>query len=295
MWGLDGVLIVALLHHFSSIEIVLFEHLLLMVFSVPVLIWKRTELRRLNVGDWFAVLFIAWGGSAVASVLFTAAFNTGNANVVLLMQKLQPVFAVLLAAIVLKERLTKNFWTVFIAALGGAYLLTFGFHIPTTGMSAHKMTGAVLSAGAAILWGGSTVMGKRLVAKVSFTTVTSLRFVVAIPLLATLTVLSSPHWPEVGFAFTVPPVWINLLFQALVPSLLSLLIYYFGLRGTRASYATLAELAFPAVGLLLNWTILHQSISGGQWLGFAVVWLAVLQLSKTPAKRGATLQLEGVS
>ncbi len=108
MWGLDAVFIVALLHHFTSTEIVLLEHLLLALFAVPVLIWKRHELKRLNGYDWLSVLFVAWGGSALASILFTMAFNYGNANVILILQKLQPVFAVLLAAAILKEQTPKG-------------------------------------------------------------------------------------------------------------------------------------------------------------------------------------------
>lgn len=282
MWGLDGVLIVALLHHFNSTQIVFLEHLLLVFFAVPVLIMDRTVWKRLNWMDWFAVLFIAWGGSAVASILFTAGFQTGNANVVLIMQKLQPVFAVLFASVVLQERMRRGYWVIFIIALLGAYMLTFGFHIPNLNNGAGRLKGALDALGAAALWGGSTVMGRRLVTKVSFATVTSLRFLVALPLLFVIVAVGHTHWGAMAHAMVLWQVWLNLLFQVLVPSLLSLLIYYYGLRGVRASLATVAELAFPAVGLLLNGIFLHQYISLGQWVGFAVVWLAVLQLSRTP-------------
>ena len=35
-----------------------------------------------------------------------------------------------------------------------------------------------------------------------------------------------------------------------------------------------------ATGLLLNWLILHQTIDFGQWIGFAIIWMAVLHLSR---------------
>ena len=82
---------------------------------------------------WLAILFIAWGGSALASLLFTAGFTYGNPNVVLILQKVQPVFTVLLAAWILRERMVKAFWMMLVVVLIGAYLLTFGLHIPTTG------------------------------------------------------------------------------------------------------------------------------------------------------------------
>lgn len=279
MWGLDGVFIVTLLNYVTSSQIVWLEHILLLLFAAPVLIWKRHELKCLNRGDWLAVLLIAWGGSALASILFTAGFTYGNPNVVLILQKVQPVFTVLLAAWILRERMVKAFWMMLVVVLIGAYLLTFGLHIPATGDSKQLM-GSLYAIGAAALWGGSTVMGKRLVGKVSFSTVTALRFAVALPLLTLIILLQHPNWHSLGQALSLAPVWANLLFQTIVPSLLSLLLYYRGLNGVKASHATIAELAFPATGLLLNWLILHQTIDLGQWIGFAIIWMAVLHLSR---------------
>lgn len=282
MWGLDGVFIVALLQHVTSSQIVWLEHLLLFFFSAPVLFRKRQELKQLNSGDWLAVLFIGWGGSAIASILFTAGFTYGNPNVVLLLQKVQPIFAILLASWILKERMRKDFYVLLVAALIGAYLLTFGLHTPSSGVDSLQLIGSLCAIGAAALWGGSTVMGKRLSGKLSFTTLTALRFTIALPLLTIIVLAQQPNWANLGQALSLAPVWGNLLFQTLIPSLFSLLLYYRGLNGVRASYATIAELAFPATGLLLNWFILHQTIDLGQWLGFAIVWLAVLQLSRMP-------------
>ncbi|MDR3599349.1 MAG: DMT family transporter [Desulfosporosinus sp.] len=279
MWGLDGVFIVTLLKYVTSSQIVWLEHILLLLFAAPMLIWKRHELKCLNFGDWLAVLFISWGGSALASILFTAGFTYGNPNVVLILQKVQPVFAVLLAAWILRERIVKAFWMMLVVVLIGAYLLTFGLHIPTTGNST-QLIGSLYALGAAALWGGSTVMGKRLVGKVSFTTVTALRFAVALPLLTLIILVQHPNWHSLSRALSLAPVWANLLFQTIVPSLLSLLLYYRGLNGVKASHATIAELAFPATGLLLNWLILHQTIDFGQWIGFAIIWMAVLHLSR---------------
>lgn len=293
MWGLDAIFILALQKSFTSTEIVLLEHILLAAFSIPVLIWKRAEVRKLNVLDWGAVLFVAWGGSAIASILFNQGLQVGlaanNVNVVLILQKLQPLFAVLLATIVLGERLRRGYWLLFIVAMFGAYLLTFGFQVPETATKGALGSG-MYALGAAVLWGGSTVMGKRIVTKVSYPTMTALRFGVALPFLFGIVSLQSPHVGAMAAALTRLPVLANLLYQTIVPSLLSLLVYYRGLNGVRASYATLAELAFPATGLFVNWLFLHQTIHLAQWIGFAIVWLAVLRLSQNRSRatpRGA--------
>lgn len=66
-------------------------------------------------------------------------------------------------------------------------MLTFGFTLPFGHWSEFIQVGSLLSLGAAALWGGSTVMGRLMVGKLKYETVTSLRFVLALPLLIVLT------------------------------------------------------------------------------------------------------------
>ena len=68
--------------------------------------------------------------------------------------------------------------------------------------------------------------------------------------------------------------------MALVPGLAALLLYYYGLRHTRASLAALGELSFPATAVLLNWTFLGARISAGQAVGFALLWGVILYLER---------------
>ena len=279
LWGMDSVFLVDLLKYFSSIEIILFEHLLLALFAVPVLWRNREQLRGIGWKGWGALIFISWGGSAIASILFTEAFLYGNASVVLILQKLQPLFAILMAKWILRERLPHRFQWFLSVALLGTYLLTFGFSVPS-GLSEIKIVGSSLAIGAAVLWGGSTVMGRLLLHHMKFETVTAARFLAALPLLLGMVLVSSPNWAQLGRHLIIPAAFLNVLFQALFPSLISLLLYYKGLAKTKASYATIAELAFPATGLVLNWVVLHQGITWGQFAGFALVWLAVFQVAR---------------
>jgi len=74
-----------------------------------------------------------------------------------------------------------------------------------------------------------------------------------------------------------------LFFLALVPGLIAMLVYYLGLRHTRASYATLAELAFPALAIVVNWLTLGATIDLVQLAGFVILWMAITALSWIPA------------
>ncbi|KIL39723.1 multidrug transporter [Gordoniibacillus kamchatkensis] len=280
LWGVDPLFRILLLKVLTSSQIVLFEHVLLLFYAVPVLWIHRAELRGLRTRHLFALLFIGWGGSAIATILFTTAFAYGNPNSVLLLQKLQPLFAILMARLVLREALPRLFPLLLIMALVGAYLLTFGWTVPISEWTDVLALSSLLSIGAAALWGGSTVMGRLLLDRMQFETITALRFTVALPLLIATTWIEGAGWqPPEHF-----PNWLalsgNLLLQAFVPGLLSLLLYYRGLANTKASYATLGELAFPAVGVLINWLVFHQPLSLAQLCGFAFIWIVFFYISR---------------
>jgi drug/metabolite transporter (DMT)-like permease len=284
MWGIDAVLRVPLLEVASPSQIVLLEHLVLLLYSVPAVLWGWRYFRGLGAAQWVALLVIGWGGSAIATLLFTTAFTVGNPTVVILLQKTQPLFAIALAGILLRERLGWTYWPCFAVAMVGAYMISFGNLDPFGALGSAELLTAALALGAAFLWGSSTVLGRLVLKDMPFYALTGARLLLAAPLLATI-VIGQGSVGGLGAGFAAEPGRVVLL--ALIPGLLALLLYYRGLSGTRASYATLAELAFPATAVVLNWTFLGVGVGANQLIGFVLLWGAVFVLgylnSKAPA------------
>ncbi|OOC58485.1 DMT family transporter [Paenibacillus ihbetae] len=290
LWGVDPLFRVILLKNLTSAQIVLLEHIIISLIAIPVLWRNRVELRGIGWRHVGALLFISWGGSALATILFTMSLSNGNLNAVLLLQKLQPLFAIMLASLLLKEKLPRHFGILLIIALAGTYLLTFGMTLPIGHWNEFVQIGSLLSLGAAALWGGSTVMGRLMVGKLKYETVTSLRFVLALPLLAFMTWNEGAAWNMPAFgtgAFAA--VSLNLIGQALLPGLLSLLVYYKGLTTTKASVATLAELSFPMVGVLINWIVFQEVVTSAQLLGFLLIWVVLFVISRQSESSERTL------
>ncbi len=284
MWGTDGILRVPLLEVASPSQIVLLEHLVLLLYSVPAVLLGWRYFRGLGTVQWVALLVIGWGGSALATLLFTTAFAVGNPTVVILLQKTQPLFAIALAAILLRERLGWAYWPCFAVAMVGAYLISFGDLGPFRALTSAELLTAALALGAALLWGSSTVLGRLVLKDMPFHALTGARLLLAVPLLASI-VVAQGAIGGLSAGFTAEPGRVILL--ALIPGLLALLLYYRGLTGTRASYATLAELAFPATAVVLNWTFLGIGVSANQILGFVLLWAAVFVLGYLNAKAPA--------
>jgi drug/metabolite transporter (DMT)-like permease len=282
LWGTDAVLRVPLLKVMPPPAIVLSEHLVLLLYSVPVVALGWKVFLHLGVSQWIALLVIAWGGSALATILFTAAFVSGNPTTVILLQKTQPLFAIAVAHVLLQERLRWAYWPCCVVAVLGAYLISFGGLVePFEALGSAQALPAALTLGAALLWGSSTALGRFVLKDMPFHTLTGARLLLATPVLLGV-VLAQGYLGETSAGFAAEPARVVLL--ALVPGLLGLLLYYRGLSGTKASYATLAEISFPASAVALNWIFLGATVSANQVLGFVLLWGGILILGHLNAR-----------
>jgi drug/metabolite transporter (DMT)-like permease len=278
LWGTSALMREPLTNDLgvAPATIVFIEHLILVLCMLPWLgaalkAWWTTSMRTR-----IAIVVIGVGASALATTLFTAAFATGFAvdgrpDVItpVVLQKLQPLIAVLLAAIILAERVRRVFWLFAIPALAGSWFLAFA---EPFGVSLQTAEAALLAIGAATLWASGTVLGRLVGSELSATHVTALRFFFG--LLAMAVIVSAR-----GDSYTMPAEGLPYVIAlALIVGLLAISLYYRGLRHTPASRATFAELAFPitaaAVGISLG-----RGLVWNQWVGFAILLAAVTALA----------------
>ena len=275
LWGFDTLLRTPLTDGLSSSVIVFYEHALLTIAFAPYLIIKRRRQAGLRASSWWSALWIGWGGSALGTICYTQAVKLGNPTSVVFLQKLQPLFAVVLAGWWLGERepIRARFWVRAGSALFGAYLISFGVSPAWAALGNGEWISALWAVSAAVIWGSCTVVGRYALPDLSPVLLTALRVVGALPLLGVLALFSetTSAIPLLG-----SEQWTRLALMAIIPGFLALLIYYRGLARTPASLATFGELCFPAAAALLNWLFLGTAISIAQGLGVVVLWLAVL-------------------
>ena len=161
LWGTDGALRQPLVDTWSPWTIVLYEHVILVACVAAFVVRHREQLKKLDRMGWLSLIVIAWGGSALATLAFTTAFEYGNPNVVVLLQKTQPLWAIAAAAIVVREVPRPLIIAVFVPAAVGTYLLSFGWTAPAEGFSDNRGKAALLALVAAALWGSATAFGRR--------------------------------------------------------------------------------------------------------------------------------------
>ncbi len=281
LWATDAPFRLHLTQELSSNFIVLAEHFVSVLFVLPILLLNWSELKRLTLKDWVAVLFIAICGSALAAVAFTQAFHYVNPSVAILLQKLQPFIAISLAGVLLKERLSERFWLFAVLALAGAYLISFPNLLPQVypGETFNpNLIGTGLALIAAFFWGASTVFGKYVLNTTNFKVMTSLRFCLGFLFLLGLNFYQQT-FPSFSAITTTDYLFIVIV--ALTSGVVSLFIYYKGLANTKASVATLAELGFPLAAVVVNWLFIPNStLVPMQFVGIAALLCAVWGLAR---------------
>ena len=286
LWGVDGVLRQPLVDFtepgaWSSWTIVLYEHLILTTIVAPLLIRRWRGLRGLDGPGWASLLVIASGGSALATLAFTEAFRYGNPNVVVLLQKTQPLWAIGVAVLVVRER----------PRPGLAWLLFAGRSRHLSAVVRHRLAGRRLlrrrgQGGAACARGGRPLgIGDGLRpagAAHARRAAADRRPVLA---RAAAVVRDRRHQGRGGAPRgCARRRLVRLPLIALGPGLVAMLLYYRGLRSTPAPVATIAELAFPATALVVNYLFLDATISFAQLVGMAVLWVTISLLHRAPVR-----------
>ena len=277
LWSFDGVLRQNL-YALPSFLIVALEHLIGAIIFFPLLLKGWNEVSALQQRGWISVLWISVCGGILGTFFYTKALSYVNyidLSVVVLLQKFQPIFAIALAAIVLKEKITIRFLVLAVAAIVGGYFVTFG-NQPLNEWSDKTMIAALLSLLAAFSWGSSTVLGKHALNRLSFETVTSLRLTVTGAIMLFILI-------STGQAETISQVnienWKYIFIIVLSTGSLALFIYYYGLNHLPASHVTLYELFWPLSAVTMDWYIYGRVMSLVQWLGAALLLGAILLLS----------------
>lgn len=278
LWATDAPFRTYLTKDLTSTFIVLGEHFIDVLFVIPVLSTQWRTLALLRLKDWAAILFIAICGSALASISFTESFRYVNPSVAILLQKLQPLIAILLSVFVLKERQGKQFWLYALLAIVGAYFISFPSGLPQMypgEVFTPHLLGIAFALLAAFFWGASTVFGRYVLSNVNFQVMTALRFSLAFVFLLILAI-SQNAFPAPGVLTGTDMLFIALI--ALVSGVFSLFLYYKGLAHTRASIATIAELGFPLAAVAINWVVLGAALTLSQILGSLLLLYAVYRL-----------------
>jgi drug/metabolite transporter (DMT)-like permease len=285
LWGLDGVVLTPRLFQLNVGFVVFMLHMVPFALMQFFLFREYRRLPALDADDWLNFALIAIFGGALGTLsivhaLFLVHFE--HLSIVVLLQKLQPIFAIIMARLILGEQMKRRFFLWAGIAVVASYVLTFGFHAPHIDSSTNYLQASLWAILAAFSFGSSTVFSKRALRKFSFYTTNFFRFGIT-SLLMLIYVLITGALDQ--FAVMTPQHWGLFVLIGVTTGSGAIFLYYYGLKHVSAMVSTICELLFPLSAVVFDYLINGQRLTVVQWLSAAIMLAAVINISyKTPER-----------
>src|SRR6266704_5241228 len=283
LWGTESAWRIPLNAVFDAKVIVFWEHVLILIMFLPILISRLHEIPKVNAHAWGFLLFSGFAGSAVGTIFFTLALKHGNPTVVNVILNIQPVISTVGAFLLFGDRLARRFFLYAgIAILAGifvsvAYPTQIGISFERAGLNLG--TGYALIC--ALFWGLSTVAGRGVMVGMSLRLASSMRIVIG---LACMTLVLFAYgklngaalWPAPAQAHPKKAI-LSLFFIASISGGIPLLIYFQGLHLTRASTAGYFEMMQTLAAVCITWGVFHASLHVHQ-VAAAIILIAAVAM-----------------
>jgi drug/metabolite transporter (DMT)-like permease len=290
LWGTESAWRIPLNQLFDAEVIVFWEHVLILLMFLPILLPNIGRLRQIDARSWGYLLFSGFAGSAVGTIFFTLALKYGNPTVVNVILNIQPVISTMGAFLLFRDRLAPRFFVyATIAILAGVFL---SVERPDLIGVSFQQAGLTLGTGYALIcaffWAGSTVAGRGVMMGMPLRLAASMRIVVG---LACMTLIVFAHgklnggalWPTTAREHATKAI-VLLLLLASISGGIPLLIYFEGLRLTRASTAGYFEMMQTLAAVVITWGFFHAALQPHQVLAGVVLMVAVAMVQRVQAK-----------
>lgn len=290
LWGTETAWRIPLNNLFDAEVIVFWEHVLILIMFLPLLLPHLSELRKIDSRTWGYLLFSGFAGSAVGTIFFTLALKYGNPTVVNVILNIQPVISTLGALFLFGDRLAPRFFVYAgIAILAGVFL---SVERPELIGVSFQSAGITLGTGYALIcaffWGGSTVAGRGVMVGMPLRLASSMRIVIGLVCMTLILIgygKLNGHalWPAAAQAHTGKAiVWLLLL--ASVSGGIPLLIYFRGLSLTRASTAGYFEMMQTLAAVCITWGFFHAALRPHQVAAAIVLMAAVAMVQHVQSR-----------
>lgn len=281
LWGTESAWRIPLNELFDAKVIVFWEHVFILLMFLPILIPNLGQLRKIDIRTWSFLAFSGFAGSAVGTIFFTLALKYGNPTVVNVILNIQPVISTLGAVLVFGDRLAPRFFLfASIAILAGIFLsVEYPALIGGSFEQAGLTTGSLYALICAFFWAGSTVAGRGVMLHMPLRLASSMRIVIGLACMTFILVgydklNAAALWPIAAQQHPGQAVG-ALILLASISGGIPLLIYFEGLRRTRASTAGYFEMMQTLAAVCITWGFFHAALRPHQIVAAIILIVAV--------------------
>ncbi|MGE3797668.1 MAG: DMT family transporter [Thermomicrobiales bacterium] len=283
LWGANFSAIKELLTALEPLDVVFLRALGASGFFLIFLLVSGNPLIPMRRKDIVLLVLLGLVGITVMNLATTYGQNLLPAALASLIVTSNPVFTVIIAALLGQERISLRTVAGVIIAFTGFLIVLFLGTGQGTDFAGGQIKGAAILVIAPLSWAIYTVLSKPLLA-----TYPPIHVAAYTVICGTMLFLTVPLWHE-GTTSRIRSLdargWFAAFFASIMAYALAYLLWYKGLKSLSPSQASIYLYLVPVFGILTAWLILDESITAWLILGGATILFGVVitNLSRTPA------------
>ena len=263
MWGASYLFMRYAVPHLGPALLI---ELRVLLAGAALLAWAHASGGAIAWGrDWKAFAFVGVVGTALPFVLIAEALTRIDASTAAILNALSPLFASIVAALWIHERLTVAKLAGIALCLAGTAVLVGWTPAP---MSPSQLAGAAMSVAATVLYGISIVFSKVKLRAASPIGISAATLLAAAAVLLPFAAASPP---PVALAHVPGAAWLAVAGLAVVSTTVAFIFYYRLIADVGPVKAITVTLLVPVFGMLWGVVFLGEPVTPGRIAGCAII------------------------
>lgn len=266
LWAIDLLVRYPISLQMSFVSIVFIESLIGLLFITPVLVKNFQEIKNLSLKEWLIAAFIGGVGMSIAGYLQTACIQKATPGLFSFFQIFQPLFVIYIAHLFLKEKVDNMYvyWGIWVVL---SAILMFSVDLEIMLASEFIFTDMLIALSTMLIWGLCTILAKRFLQKRKAVTLVGLRWFFAFIVSSVILMAENESVPtQVLFE---GDILARFFFISVIAGLVSMALYYSGLKHIPAGKVSFIEISYAAFGMIFSAIYTFESLTFFQFIGAA--------------------------
>ena len=245
-------------------------------FLIVAMLVLRKKFSKAAIKANLPVLCISGGLIGFNWIFLFEAYNYTTVATATLCYYMAPVFVILMAPIVLKEKLTAKKLACAMVALGGMVLVSGVLEVGVSSLS--EIKGILFGLAAGLLYGNIMLLNKKLHDIEGYDKSLVQLFMAALVLVPYVWLV---EWDAVSAVTWTPLIVIMTLVVGVIHTGFAYTIYFGAMGGIRAQTIALYSYLDPIIAVILAAVLLHENLSIAGWIGAILIIGATMISERT--------------
>lgn len=257
---------------------------------IVVLHQKRRKTTEDVKRHWKILALAGLSGPFISQIMQYIGLELTAASDALLLMNLTPIFAVILAAFLLKEAITKEKVAGLLLATVGATLIIMNISPGNAVFDLSRLLGDLIVIASTFFFAINGIAGKIAVKSVDAVSITFYSTLVAVPFIW----LSAVFLEDVTILFRMSVnAWVIVLWVAIVNTVLAFILYYESMKYIEASRVQITLNLVGVWGVLMSVMVLQETVTILQIAGgfLTIIGVAIAQMMSAPKKNNENYPL----